>query len=358
MCSIQDCNIIEIGYVANTNTERVFKRNVYIHINEYFEYIKNLPCTDTYVSAYVYSNEKVEDAELYGNLYLDFDDANNFNNAKEDVIHTLSFFKIVYKIPSDQIKIYFSGHKGFHLIVPKEILGVQPDKNLNNFFKTIAEQIKTFSIHKTVDLKIYDNKRLFRIPNSINSATNLYKIILTPNELFSLNEEQIKELAKQPRFINLPLRLTLNPTANNQYLQAIKLYEQQAKEQNKKSKNYRHKKTLNIVPECITNILEEGAEEGCRNITIACLASFYKESGKTLEEIIDLIGQWNSKNSKPTPYREMCTTIKSIFFGNKTYGCSTLQTITHCNKSQCELLKQKKTTQNKRRNVAHAIPIN
>lgn len=358
MCEIKDCNIIEIGYVTNNNTERIFKRNVYIHVNEYFEYIKNIPSTDTYVSAYLYNNEKIEESELYGNLYLDFDDADNFNNAREDIIHTLSFFKIVYKIPSDQMKIYFSGHKGFHLIVPKEILGIKPDKNLNGIFKTIAEQIKTFSIHKTIDLKIYDNKRLFRIPNSINSATNLYKIILTPEELMNLNEQQIKKLAKQPRFIDLPINFNLNPVANSQYIQATKLYEQQAKDKDKYSKNYRYKKTLNITPQCIQNILENGAEEGCRNITIACLTSFYKESGKTLEEITDLISEWNSKNIKPTPYREMCTTIKSIFFSNKTYGCSTLQTITTCNKTECELLKQKEKNNKKRRNVSYAIPIN
>lgn len=339
MCKIQDCNIVEMGYVfTNQNTERIFTRNVYIHCNQFSEFIKNHSNVDTYCSAYLYNSSKIDEAELYGNLYLDFDDVNNLDNAREDVIHTLSFFKIVYDIPYDQTKIYFSGNKGFHLIIPKEILGIEPNKNLNGIFKTIAEQVNTFSSHKTVDLKIYDNKRLFRLPNSIHGQTGLYKIILTPDELFNLSESEIKNLARNPRTMTLPIKSVVNPTAHNQYLKAIKSYEDNAKEILKRGKGFRYKKTLNIVPQCIKNILENGAEEGSRNVTIACLTSFYKQTGKTLDEITEIISDWNSKNKKPTPDREMRTTVKSIFYSNKTYGCSTIKTITQCDESKCKLV--------------------
>lgn len=359
MCAISDCKIVEVGYTTQINgTERKFNRNVYLQCNEFFEFFKSHSLIDSYCSAYLYNDSKVEQAELYGNLYLDFDDKNNVENAREDLIHTLSFFKIVYQIPNDQMKIYFSGNKGFHLIVPKEILGVEPDKNLNGIFKTIAEQVKRYSIHKTVDLQIYDNKRLFRIPNSINGKTNLYKIIITPEELFNLSIDQIRQMATQPRNLKLNINPIINPVANNQYRQAIKQYEQQVKQQNIKAKGFRYKKTLNVTPKCIETILENGAEEGARNVSIACLTSFYKESGKTLDEIIDLLTEWNSKNTKPTPVREMKSTIKSIFFSDKTYGCNTLQTITQCDGDNCQLMKQRKTNKkNSRRNVPHAIDI-
>lgn len=349
-------NIVEVGY-TNNNAERKFIRNEYINYNSFFEFLKTINCLDTYCSAYIYDNEKVEEANLYGNLYLDFDDAHDLNNAREDAIHTLSFFKIVYQIEPDKIKIYFSGNKGFHLIIPSEILGIQPRKDLNCVFKSIAEQVKTFSIHKTVDLQIYDNKRLFRVPNTINSKTGLYKVMLTSDELINLNEQQIKDLAKQPRNMVMKNKPYYNPVAGNQYLKAIENYERMAKELVTREKGFRYKKTLNVTPECIQNILENGAEEGYRNITIACLTSFYRESGKTFDEIIDLMTEWNSKNTKPTPTREMKATVKSIFYGNKTYGCSTLQTITHCNKSDCKLIK-KKTQSKKRRNIPHAIKVN
>jgi len=359
MSEPKDCNIIEMGYTIQdpTTKERIFKRNVYINFNQYFEFIKNTNYLDTYYSAYLYDSKEIDNANLYGSLYLDFDDVNDLDKARQDVIRTLSFFKIVYKIPNNQIKIYFSGHKGFHMIVPKEVLGIKPDKNLNSIFRTIAEQVNTFSTNKTIDLKIYDNKRLFRVPNSLHSETNLYKILLLPDELYTLSIEDIMNLAKNPRKIDLKTNmLTVNPVANHQYLDAIKTWQRTNAEIEKKKKGFRYKKTLTVTPPCIQNILENGAEEGSRNVSIACLTSFYKESGKTFDEIVDLIGQWNSRNTKPTPEREMKTTIKSIFFGLKTYGCTTLQTLTQCDKTKCELIKPKKTKQ--RRNVPHAIRIN
>ena len=349
MCLIQDCKIVEIGY---TNTERRFNRNVYINYNQLFNFFETHPCVDSYCSAYLYSSDKISEAELYGNLYLDFDDDNNLNNAREDVIHTLSFLKIVYQIPSDQVKIYFSGHKGFHLIIPGSILGIEPNKDLNAIFKTMAEQIKTFSIHKTIDLKIYDNRRLFRMPNTINGKTGLYKIILTPDELYSLSEKEIKELASKPRNITLNIKNILNPIAHNQYLKILDTYKDQEKKINK---NKRYTKTLNIVPNCISYILENGATEGSRNITIACLTSFFKSNGKTFEETVEEISKWNSRNVSPTPYREMQLTIKSIFFSNKTYGCSTLRTLVQCNPEECKL-KNKKQIYNKNSSYSIKIP--
>lgn len=352
MCEIKDCNIVEVGFTTPlNNTERRFNRNVYIHYNEYFEFFKNHSPIDYYCSAFLYNTQKISEAELYGNLYLDFDDENNINNAREDIIHTLSFFKIVYQIPSDQLRIYFSGNKGFHLVVPKEILGIEPNKNLNGIFKTIAEQINRFSLHKTVDLKIYDNRRLFRVPNSINSKTNLYKIMITDNELENLSINDIYDLAKQPRFMNIDINNSLNPVAHSQYLKAIDEYVKEEKTKNYKNKNFRYRNTLKVMPECIKNILENGAEEGSRNITIACLTSYYMSCGKTLQETIDLINDWNSRNNKPTPYREMIATIKSIFNSGKHYGCSTLRTLTKCNIENCKL-KQSKLN---RKGYAHAI---
>ena len=359
MCMIQDCNIVEIGYTTlnNATNERRFNRNVYINCNELLNYFQGRAYLDCYYSAYLYNTDKISEAELYGSLYLDFDDQENLNNAREDVIRTLSFFKIVYQIPNDQIRIYFSGHKGFHMVIPGNVLGIEPDKNLNNIFKHIAEQVKSFSEHKTIDLGIYDNRRLFRMPNTINSKTGLYKIMITSNELYELTENDIKKLAEKPRKLEIKTRTKENPIAHSQYIQIIKECEEELKNTKKYNKNFKHKKTLSIVPECIKNILENGAEEGTRNITIACLTSFYKEYGKTLDEIIDILVQWNSRNTSPTPYRELQTTVKSIFYSDKTYGCNTFKTITKCDPSKCKLILKSKNNSTKRRNNSYGIPI-
>lgn len=360
MCAIKDCDIVEIGYTKFINNERIFNRNVYIHCNDFFKYFMQNSMVDSYCSAYRYDvngfqNGMVsKETELYGNLYLDFDDNKNLNNAREDVIHTLSFFNVVYHIPKEETRIYFSGNKGFHLIIPGEILGIKPQKELNEVFKIIAEQVSNYSLHKTIDLKIYDSKRLFRVPNSINSKTNLYKILLTPDELKNLSEKDIRTLATKPRNIVPSNKATTNTFAMAQFRNAELKYEDKKKELDAKAKV--HHGTLKIVPPCIKNILENGAEKGSRNVTIACLTSFYKSYGKSMEETIEYLSEWNSRNVEPTPDRELRNTIKSIFLGDKYYGCSTLSIITECNKEECGLIKSKNNNI-KRRNVGHAIDI-
>ena len=104
-------------------------------------------------------------------------------------------------------------------------------------------------------------------------------------------------------------------------------------------KDHKFKTKYTFTPPCIQAILENGAEEGQRNITIACLAGFCKNYGKSLNESIDFIIEWNSKNIKPTPEQELRRTVRSIFMGEKQFGCSTLKTITVCKESECKLAK-------------------
>ena len=42
----------------------------------------------------------------------------------------------------------------------------------------------------------------------------------------------------------------------------------------------------------------------------------------------------------------MNKTIRSIFMGDKNYGCSTLSTISICDKNKCKLSKKKEGTNN------------
>ena len=246
MNDTSNCNIVEIGYTFtdNNNKERIFCRNVYLYNNQINEFFKNRSNIDNYCSAFSYDDKDLSKANLFGNLYLDFDDVNNISHAREDAIHTLSFLKIVYKIDNSQIMIFFSGNKGFHIIVPKEVLGITPDKNLNGIFKYIANQINNYSVHKTVDTQIYDNKRLFRMPNTINGKTGLYKIQLTAKELLNLSENQILEMAKQPRqYINIDR--SFNTFANHQYKELVNKYYKELEESKINDKNFKYKRTLN-----------------------------------------------------------------------------------------------------------------
>lgn len=343
MCTVKECYLVETGFGFESNGERGFSRGHYIPYRTISGFIENRNRYSVFSSAYRYNTTDIAKSDLYGDLYLDFDSLNGYDKVKADALTALSYLKIVYHISENQVKVYYSGNKGVHIIVPAEILGIEPMPLLNGVFKTIALSIKSFTPNKTVDTQIYDNKRMFRIPNTIHEKSKLYKIPITPDELRNLSEEQIKTLAQQPRELQLNTYYEINHIAQKQFQRAIEEYYILDKE-SKKDKRFKSK--YNFTPPCIQYILENGAPEGQRNITIACLTGFCKNSGKSLNETIDFISEWNSKNAKPTGDQEMNKTIKSIFMGEKIYGCSTLKSISVCDESRCKLSKKKEGKDN------------
>jgi hypothetical protein len=335
---IEKCYLIETGYSFSTPLiKKGFHRGDYIPYWELPIFCKSRNGYSAFNSAYRYSNTEIDSADvptlLYGNLYLDFDSEEDFEAVRKDALVTASYFKIVFKIPEEYIELYYSGKKGIHMIIPSEILGIEPNTQLNLIFKYIASAIKSYTPNKTIDL-IYDSKRLFRIPNTIHEATGLYKIPITFDELRNLNKEQLQDLAKQPRKLNRTKILEINKTANTQYKRMSEEFVKFFAESNK---DFSGKKTINFVPQCIQNILDNGAPVGQRNNTIAILASFLKQFGKSYKEACNIITEWNSKNSSPTGDNELKRTVKSLYSTDKTYGCNSILLYTECDCSNCKI---------------------
>lgn len=343
MLSEKEHYLCEVGFGFDSNGERGFSRGNYIPYRTISSFIEKRNRYSVFCSAYRYNTTDIDKSSLYGNLYLDFDNLEDFNKTRTDALTALSYLKVVYHINENQVQIYFSGNKGIHIIVPAKILGIEPMPLLNGVFKTIALSIKSFTQNKTIDTQIYDNKRLFRVPNTIHEGSKLYKIPITSDELRNLSEEQIRILAQQPREITFNTFYETNNIAQKQFQKAIEEYFILDKE-SKKDKRFKTK--YNFTPPCIQYILENGAPEGQRNISIACLTGFCKNSGKSLNETIEFVSEWNSNNTKPTGEQEMKKTIKSIFMGEKIYGCSTLKLISVCDENRCKLSKKKEGTNN------------
>lgn len=340
MCQKEECFLVEIGYGFNNERgERGFHRGSYVPYQTVSAFARGRSNYSVFTSAYRYSSKCIDESELYGDLYLDFDDVDNFENVRKDALTALSYLKVVYHIEESQVRIYFSGNKGVHIIVPAEIFGIEPMHLLNGVFKTIATSIRSFTPNKTVDTKIYDNRRMFRIPNSIHEKSNLYKVPITPQELRTATHKEIRSLAEQPRSVLFDGNIETNHIAEQQFKKAIEEFYQFNKEVRK---DKRYKSKYDFTPPCIQHILSNGAQQGQRNISIACLTGFYKNSGKSLNETLDLVTEWNSNNSKPTSDVELKRTVRSIFNGSKTYGCTTLKLISVCDELHCKLAKKKR----------------
>jgi len=120
-------------------------------------------------------------------LLWDFDSTNP-DEARADAVELLSRLK-KHGISEDQTEIYFSGSKGFHVVV-----------NTNEEFKPI--EFKSITKNLAQGLKTYDSvvsnpSRIVRIPYTSHPKTGLFKTRLSAEELTNDTIQSIKETASQ-----------------------------------------------------------------------------------------------------------------------------------------------------------------
>ncbi len=116
-------------------------------------------------------------------LYIDIDFDDDLKKSHEWTAEIIKRLNYIYKLPLDHINIYFSGAKGFHIGLHEKIFGgldcrEDNPQRIKQFVKEILEGIQG------VDYSVYEPHRIFRVVNSINRKTNLYKIPIKHDEFF------------------------------------------------------------------------------------------------------------------------------------------------------------------------------
>jgi DNA replication protein DnaC len=163
--------------------------NIYKYVNDQKK--------DYYVSVYSYNEEQKKQFEEKGTisgitkvstnkLVFDFD-SNKIEDSRKDALEVVNRLS-KYGINNDNINIYFSGGKGFHLVL-----------NTNyNFTPSQAKKaaIKIAKGLKTFDSVVYNSNRIFRLPYTKHPESGLYKVPLTLTELKTLSIDEIKTIAK------------------------------------------------------------------------------------------------------------------------------------------------------------------
>lgn len=313
---------IEIGGKVND----IFRRNIIIDEKNKEAALKKWEFTDTYSTIYKYDNKDQNLANFISPLYIDLDATNlkeDFETLKKDVLLLTRRLKTMFFLEDDNIEIYFSGSKGFHIIVPYEIFNFEYSRDLNNKLKMVALELKSYTITKSVDTRIYDNKRLFREVNTINTKTGLYKVQVTLNELRNMTYDNLISFASEPKGI-LEINKNFNKAAKN----AFDIFIKETQEKQKKSIKHNVAKTMLVNKEilpCVKYILVNGAVKGNRNNTAMALASALFQRELNEEKILEVMKEWNnSKNDEPLSDREIELTTRSAYNNVKSdrrYGC-------------------------------------
>lgn len=325
--------------------KRIWKRNIILKPTE----IDNIRCRfnniDPCTTVYCYYGNSQDDSYLYGPFYIDIDlkleHEFEYLKVRRDLNMVITALNVHYKVPIEYMKIYFSGSKGFHLLVPPEIFGIGPDKELNEKYKFIAQDIKTKTLFNTVDMQMYDRKRLLRLPNSINSKSGLYKVPVDYDFIRTSSFEDIKTYASMPHILNYPEPKLINSAAEK-FAEAVNKGKTK-QEELMKSKWDISIKNVEELP-CVKKIMANGTDEGSRNKTGVALASSLIQSGHSIESSIEVLDKWNANNSPmlddgeikkfvESAYKEMAKGIK--------WGCASYRELGYCQPNICKRMARK-----------------
>ncbi len=264
---------------------------------------------------YVLKNHTVKDYKGdYIATFLPFDiDNDNLDKAKHNAIKIVECLQLRYGLLNNDIDIYFTGAKGFHIEVSAVVLGgFTPSQDLARIFKELALEI---SAGYEIDPVIYESMRLWRLPNTINSKTGLYKIQLSIQELFTLTIEQIKDLAKNKREIT-----TLLPKQNQTLTDLYWQIKMSLKDKPQFQQIDQRKIYPNQEKYCIYNMLNNGVVAGERNNAILRMA-VYLNSKFSPDVVSGMLKQWNIKFNMKIEDTEIDRTVESSLKGYD-YGCT------------------------------------
>lgn len=162
---------------------------------------------DWYSSAFTFGEDAKEYWEANGDSikgysgevftsvpYWDLDCKQDFSKAKKAAIDLTN--KLVEMGFTSGLEIYFSGNKGFHVMLHTKQRFTPTETGA--FCYNLAMQAGVPP--EVFDTTVYNITRIFRVANTRHQESGLFKIPLDLDELNSMKEKDIRELAAEPRF--------------------------------------------------------------------------------------------------------------------------------------------------------------
>ncbi len=253
-------------------------------------------------------------------------DHQDLNVAVEAARYLLSYFLDRWAVDPDGIQVYFSGAKGFHLLLDTRLFDkTAPSKLLPLLFDSMRRHLalEIPETHRsTVDLAIKDRVRLLRLPNTVHEKSRLYKVVLSTDEVMRLGAEEIRELAREAR----PLTLTdetgfLSHVTVKENPEACRFFQRirrQARRISRKPFAYSFRRPpdfTHITFPCAgaQRIWESHVESGFRNNCAIRLASDLRLLGLTEDEAKEKLFEWNERNGIDLPVDELQNVVRSAF---------------------------------------------
>lgn len=168
-------------------------------LNRVFELQSKDYDKDFYISIFKYNqdhyNRFKETKTLSGiednksnTIVFDFDNAKDISKAKDDALTLIG--RLTQKgFKLEDISIFFSGNKGYHVEIPTSTEYTKQE--LVNIREALAGDLESS------DTAIKDTQRILRAPMTKHHVTGLFKTPITFDELTKLTIKQTQDLAKE-----------------------------------------------------------------------------------------------------------------------------------------------------------------
>ncbi len=291
-----------------------------------------------YTAAYVNHFEQHKSCKEYSGqewadfIPIDLDDKKNIETAKTDAIKIVEFLVSEYGVDPNNLEIFFSGNKGFHINLSSKFFEYEPCSNIHLKYKDFASWLIEKTKITTLDMQIYKKNQILRVPNTVNSKSGLLKVKISFEQL-KMSMEEIRKLA--------------DPLTNTGYVPSVQpsaallkqVWEDLNKQKNdnlpvsvntenkiiKNSEIKEFSMTKGTINKnfkiCYQRIMNSKISEGSRNeIALRLNAYLKKEFGLSEEYRRNILIEWNNKNVSPSlPVSE----IEKIISNQKVYdyGC-------------------------------------
>ena len=112
-------------------------------------------------------------------------DAPDLEEARRNTLMACDLMMDRWDVSMSSLDIFFSGAKGFHLLIPLEVFNGFSSSHLMRLCRSLARRLMKEGVQH-IDLGVYQPARLLRLVNSINSKTGLCKVPLEYKELRDL----------------------------------------------------------------------------------------------------------------------------------------------------------------------------
>ncbi|SFR15353.1 DnaB-like helicase C-terminal domain-containing protein [Desulfoscipio geothermicus] len=318
----------------------VNKRNNIVNITKFKVPIGKTDCYRTvyrYPEAFKqhFENKKTVagyQGPVYADLFpIDIDDE-NLEQAHDNARRVLDRLAAAYDVDLQQVKCFFSGAKGFHIMIPTSMFGCYASPRLPVGFKKMAAALLQGINY---DSSIYDTVRLFRLSNTINSKTGLYKIPLYAMEILHKETADILELAKEPRTIEPVDEISYNS-------QLAELFQKSIREEKKDDRLPAGALTKPKDAKLCYYAIMDGVGQGMRDNCALRLAVYWRKQGLADDMIMGIMRAWNQRNSPPLKEKDIEKAIHQAIERPYDYGCNDQILQQYCD-NRCRFKKKQET---------------